>query len=121
MDEVLKINPNATYLRVIIPARLESYIHDYYTNWCHEPVTKKNIDDLSLLLNKIKETNPTALLEMPYKIITQEHYNLRHDQEVLYSDEVRAFQVNESSGTQDTIDKAAKVGLPTTHHKKYQI
>ena len=121
MDEVLKLQPTATHLRVIIPARLESYIHDYHTNWCHEPVTKNDIDNLADILKKIKWINPTALLEMPYKTITQEHYNLRHDQEVMYSDEVHAFQVNESTGTQDTINKSAKAGLPTTHHKKYKI
>ena len=53
--------------------------------------------------------------------ITQEDYDLRHNEEVTFSDEVHAFQVNNSSVTQDTINKAAKVGLPTTHHKKYTI
>lgn len=121
MDEVLKVNPTLSHLRVIIPARLESYIEDYFTNWCHEPIPQKDIDNLANILKHIKKVNPTALLEMPYKVITQEHYNLRHDQEVMYSDEVHAFQVNESTGTQDTIDKSAKAGLPTTHHRKYQI
>ncbi len=121
MNEVLKLQPNATHLRVIIPARLESYIHDYFTNWCHEPVTKNDIENLALLLKKLKMVNPTSLLEMPYDVITQDHYNLRHDQEVMYSDEVHAFQVNESTGTQDTIDKSAKAGLLTTHHRKYSI
>lgn len=121
MDEVLKIDPQVTHLRVIIPARLDSYIHDYFMNWCHEPIIKEDIDKLAALLKKIKKANPTALLEMPYETITQEHYNLRHDQEVMYSDEVYAFQVNDSTGTQDTIDKSAKAGLPITNHKKYNI
>ncbi|MEK7148703.1 MAG: hypothetical protein AAB770_02175 [Patescibacteria group bacterium] len=121
MDEVLKHNPTASHLRVIIPARLESYIEDYFTNWCHEPITQKDIDNLATILKHIKKINPASLLEMPYEKITQDHYNLRHDQEVMYSDEVHAFQVNESAGTQDTIDKSAKAGLPTTHHKKYRI
>lgn len=121
MDEVLKHNPSASHLRVIIPARLEYYIDDYFSNWCHEPITKQDIDNLAAILKKIKEVSPTSLLEMPYKKITQEHYNLRHDQEVLYSDEVHAFQGNESTGTQDTINKSQKAGIPTTHHKKYKI
>ncbi len=121
MDEVLKHNPNASHLRVIIPARLESYIDDYYTNWCHKPITKKDIDNLATILKKIKKVNPASLLEMPYKTITQEHYNLRHDQEVMYSDEVHAFHVNESAGTEDTISKSTKASIPITHHKKYSI
>lgn len=121
MDEVLKHNPSASHLRVIIPARLEHYVQDYYTNWCHEPITTKDIEKLTSLLKKITEINPACLLEMPYKTITQEHSNLRHDQEVMYSDEGHAFQMNESTGTQDTIDKSTKAGIPTTHHKKYKI
>lgn len=53
--------------------------------------------------------------------ITQDHYDLRHNEEVTFSDEVYAFQVNNSTGTQDTIDKAKASGLPVTLHKKYSI
>lgn len=58
---------------------------------------------------------------MPYDVITQEHYNLRHDEEVQRSNAVYAFQVNGSTGTQDTIDKAKKAGLPVHVHKHYKI
>jgi len=61
------------------------------------------------------------LYEMDYDIITQEHYDLRHDEEVKISDEVYAFQVNDSTGTQDTINKAIRAGLPLGLHKKYNI
>jgi hypothetical protein len=44
-----------------------------------------------------------------------------YNEEVTFSDEVYAFQVNNSAGTQDTIDKAIKSGLPITLHKKYTI
>lgn len=83
IDEALKHNPTATHLRVIIPALLDSYIHDYYTNWCHEPITRKDIDNLSMILKKIKEINPASLLEMPYDLITTDHYFLRDEQEVM--------------------------------------
>jgi hypothetical protein len=121
MDEAMLIDPSASRLVVIIPANLESYIHDYYTNWCMEPVTKETIDALAALLQKIKATNPAALVEMPYDSITQDHYNLRHSEEVARSNAVYAFQVNESPGTQDTIDKAITAGLPIELHKKYSI
>ena len=121
MDEAMKIDPTASRLKVIIPANLKSYIADYYTNWCSAPVTRDSINDLEVLLKKIQVANPDALIEMPYDIITQEHYNLRHDEEVKISNEVYAFQVNNSTGTQDTIDKARQAGLPITLHKKYSI
>ena len=121
MDEALKMNPNASHLRVIIPTSLENYIKDYQDNWCLAPITTEHIAELAKVLTKIKETNPVSIMELPYTDISQDEYDLRHDQEVLYSHEVFAFQVNESTGTQDTIDKAKAAGLPITLHKKYTI
>src|ERR1035437_1477155 len=86
MDEAMKLYPDASRLKVIIPAILKSYIYDYYTNWCIEPVTKETIKNLDVLLHKIKKVNPDSLIEMPNDIITQEHYNLRHNEEVKISD-----------------------------------
>ncbi|KKQ35410.1 MAG: hypothetical protein US50_C0015G0002 [Candidatus Nomurabacteria bacterium GW2011_GWB1_37_5] len=121
MDETIKLNPSATHLRIIIPASLESYIDDCDRNWCLAPITKSDVKSLSDLLYKIKEVNPTSILEMPHTIITQEHYNLRNEQEVMYANEVMAFQVNDSTGTQHTIDKATEAGIPVALHKKYSI
>lgn len=121
MDEALQVDPSATHLRVIIPARLDDYEKDYYANWMQEPITAADISELITLLRKIKDINPSALLEMPYAIITQEHYDLRSTQEVMYADELYAFQVNGSTGTQFTIGKALQSGVPTTLHKTYNI
>lgn len=121
MDEALKINPDASQLKVIIPAYLEDYIIDYYKNWCQKPIVKNDIDLLSQILRHLKKIRPSALTELPYKIITQKHYDLKCEREVIDSDEVYAFQVNSSSGTQYTIDYAIKNGLPITLHNKYQI
>ncbi len=119
MDEAMKLQPDASRLKVIIPAYLEDFISDYYLNWCHEPITKKDIDGMASVLRKIKKINPASLVEMPYHTITQEHYFMRDTEEVKVSDEVYAFQVNKSVGTQDTIDKAKKAGLSVTLHKEY--
>jgi hypothetical protein len=121
MDEAMKLHPDASRLKVIIPATFASYVYDYHTNWTMPPVTTEIVHDLERLLQKIKDANPQSLIEMPNDVITQDHYNDRHDEEVEISDEVYAFQVNNSTGTQDTIDKAARSGLPITVHKKYEI
>lgn len=122
MDEAVKLDPSCKTLRVIIPTHLENYVKDYQTNWCQAPITMEAIADLEKLLIYIRDTNPESLMEMPNDgHITQDHYNDRHDEEVAISHEVYAFQVNNSTGTQDTIDKAAKAGLPITLHKKYTI
>jgi len=121
MDEGLKAARNPRHVRAVIPAYLESYLKDYYDNWCQAPVTRADIDALGSLLRKMKAIDPINLIEMPYTTITQEHYNRRHDEEIKYASEVHAFQVNESTGTQDTIDKALRAGLPISVHKKYTI
>jgi hypothetical protein len=121
MDEAMKLYPDASRLKVIIPTVLKSYIYDYYTNWCIEPIKKENIDNLAKILEKIKQINPSSVVEMQNDIITQEHYNLRNNEEVKISDEIYAFQVNDSAGTQDTIDQALRRGLPISLHKKYSV
>jgi hypothetical protein len=121
MDEVLKIQPDASKIKVIIPARLDSYIHDYYANWCHSPITNKDIGLMADILKKIKSIRSDHLIEMPYDLITQEHYLMRDTEEVKISDGVYAFQVNKGVGTQDTIDKAKKAGLPIILHKQYSL
>src|ERR1035437_6006099 len=62
MDEAMKLYPDASRLKVIIPAFLKDYINDYYTNWCIEPITNKDIDNLEKLLLKIKKAKPDALI-----------------------------------------------------------
>ncbi len=122
MDECFKLGA-LNKLRIFIPSTLKHFIEDYHKNWCTDPITKEDIQILEDLLIKIKNNNPTSLLEMRGKTgdITQDMYDERHNEEVLYADEVHAFQVNNSTGTQDTIDKASRVGVSTTLHKKYTI
>ncbi len=123
MDEFVKHNPDCTRIRVFIPARLDHFIADYRKNWKHSPVDDLAIDNLEKVLRLIKERNPSAMFEVKKSEgdITQDLYDIRHDEEVTFSDEVYAFQVNNSSGTQDTIDKSKAAGLPITLHKKYII
>lgn len=122
IDECL-IHNYSNKLRVIIPSTLNHYIDDYKSNWCTEPVTSETIQLLERALVAHAAKNPSGLLEMKHEggDITQGHYDNRHDIEVMFSDEVHAFQVNDSTGTQDTIDKAIKSGLAISLHKKYTI
>jgi len=123
MDEFLKLDPNCTRMRVFIPARLDHFIADYRKNWKHAPISDADIDDLSHLLHLIKTRNPSAVFEVRKDSgdITQNDYDLRHDEEVTFSDEVQAFRVNDSTGTSDTIKKAEAAGLKIAAYKKYTI
>lgn len=123
MDEFLKHDPGATRMRVFIPARLKHFLEDYRKNWKHAPITDTHIDNLERVLRLIQSRNPSALFEEKKETgdITQDEYNLRNTMEILWSDEVYAFQVNGSIGTADTIKKAREAGLPISIHKTYTI
>ena len=123
MDEFLKLDPTCTHMRIFIPARLSHFISDYHKNWKQHPIDATDIDDLAHMLTIIKERNPSALFEVRKEEgdITQAEYDIRHNEEVTFSDEVHAFQVNNSAGTSDTINKARAAGLPITLHKTYTI
>ncbi len=123
MDEFLKLNPDCTRIRSFIPAKLNHYIQDYRKNWKHHPIDDKDIDNLAYLLNTIKARNPGAVFEVRKDggDVSQKDYDLRHNEEVTFSDELYAFRVNDSAGTSDTIRKAEEAGLPIKLYKKYSI
>lgn len=123
MDEFVKLNPDCTRIRIFIPARLDHFIADYRKNWKHAPITDVDIDNLEYLLKIIVHRNPSAVYEIRKDSgdISQDEYDLRHNEEVAFSDEVFAFQVNNSTGTGDTINKSRAAGLPISLHKTYQI
>ncbi len=123
MDEFVKLNPDCTRIRIFIPARLHHFIQDYRKNWKWAPVDDIDIDNLEHILTLIKQRNPAALFEVKkdFGDITQEEYDLRHNEEVTFSDEVYAFHVNKSSGTSDTIQKAKAAGLSVPIHQEYSI
>lgn len=123
MDEYFKHDQSCKNLRTFIPAKLSHYISDYHKNWCHDPVSHEDIDRLQNLLIKIKQANPAGFFEVRKDSgdITQEEYNLRHDEEVTFSDALYSFRVNSSRGTSDTINKAQKAGLEILDCKEYVI
>lgn len=121
VDELSKLDSNFTRLRIFLPTTLSDYIEDYRINWLRDPITDQDIVKLEAQLSGVKKKNPAALIELPHTNITQAEYNLRHLDEVKYSDMVYAFQVNKSTGTQDTIDKAKAAGLPIALYKQYLI
>ncbi len=123
MDEFVKLNPECNRIRIFIPARLDHFIDDYRKNWKHTPINDVDIDNLAHLLKLIKSRNPSAVFEVRKSEgdISQDEYDIRHNEEVTFSDEVYAFHVNKSYGTSDTIEKAKAAGLPIGLHKKYEI
>ncbi len=123
MEEFVRLNPSCTKIRVFLPAKLSHYISDYRTHLKFYPINDEVITKLEQLLIIIQDRNPSALFEARKESghITQKDQEYRQEEEIDFSDEVYAFQVNGSAGTADTIRKAKAEGLPITIHKKYTV
>lgn len=120
MDECL-IRDNLSKLRVILPTKVEYFIHHHERAMLENRISKSEYLLLKNCLEDIVRKSPTSLLEMPFKKISKEEYYKRDEEEVKYADEVLAFHINDSEGTRHTVDTAISVGLKIREHKKYII
>lgn len=130
VDEALKIDPTGKRIKVVLPSTLENYsAHikrwaEGYSSAGDADITAEDGHRLISQLEKLKSANPSAILETPNVSaggISQEAYYARNTTIVELSKEIYAFQVNQSKGTQDTIDKAIERKIPVSIHKKYVI
>lgn len=110
-DEVLKLK-KLNQLKVFIPVTLELFIKHYKKRAKEGIVTEHQAKDVIKQLTTIKKLNPDSLIEnFTNTIVDRETYYQRNSEVVKASDELLAFQVNNSRGTQDTIDKAKQKGI----------
>lgn len=120
-DEALKMNPTATQIKVCLPVTLERYAAHYRKRADEGVITHEQAERLIEQLTKLKGANPAALIEHPTNtVVDKTTYFERNSQVVELSDEMLGFQVNDSEGVQDTIDKAREQGNPA-EVKKYSI
>lgn len=121
LDEAIHANPDVSRIKVVLPSSLENYVA-HLKMWAsgHETgdpaitneEAKRLIKQLRVLDRKSIVENATI---DPSKI-NQQVYFERNSKIVELSDELIAFQVNGSAGTQDTIDKARSVGKKVIVH-----
>lgn len=121
MDEAMKHDPDLKRLLVIIPGNLEQYIEHFHNALDVGTISKSVFVMLENTLREIHRINKDAILELPFSEITDKEYFARDQAEVDRADAVYAFQVNESIGTRDTINRAMEKGIPVILHKKYTI
>lgn len=120
-DEALRADPSATHIKVCLPAKLELYAAHYRRRADEGVITHEQAEELIALLERLKAANPDALIEHPTNNeMNQETYYARNTQVMELSDELMAFQVNDSAGVQDTVDKARAMGKPVVV-KSYEI
>ena len=111
-NEVLK-SRKLNQLKVFLPVSLELFVNHYQKRAKEGVVTEKQAEDVIEQLTTIKKINPDSIIEnFVNTIVDKDTYYQRNSEVVKASDELIAFQVNNSEGTQDTIDKAKEKGIP---------
>jgi len=110
-DEALKSNCNSGQLKILIPSTLKIYEEHYFHRAEEGVVTKEQAEELIGQLKKVKAVG--ALVEGTDKVLNKETYFNRISKIVEGADELIAFDINKTEGTNDTIEKAKKKGIPT--------
>lgn len=99
-------------LMVILPTPLDVYYAHYRQAARESKITFQQADELHEQLLHVKAT--AALAEMKGTACTEETYYARNTRVLEASQRLAAFQLNNSTGTQDMIDKATAWKMPVT-------
>lgn len=108
-DEALQFSVDASQLKIIIPSTLEIYSAHYLQRASEGVITHRQAESLVLQLGTVMSMG--CLVEGTALIIDKVSYFNRITQIIDIADELIAFHVNDSEGTQDTINKARNKGI----------
>lgn len=97
-------------LKILIPSTLEVYRSHYFKRAEEEVVTREQAEMLIAQLEEVKKRG--FLIEGTDTILSKEIYFNRITKIIESADELIAFHINQTEGTQDTINKAQKKGIP---------
>ncbi len=111
-DEFLKHDSTASKLKIFLPSTLEGYSAHYRLRAAEGKITTDQAESLISQLENVKALNPSSIIEdrSVTNLDMTAYYN-RITKIIAAADELVAFQVNLSEGTQDTINKAEKKGI----------
>lgn len=114
VDEALKLS-KPEHIKVFLPTTLSTYANHYRKRAEEGVITKEQVENLIAQLTTLQKQNPSGVVENPnITIVDTTTYYQRNQAVVDASDELIAFQVNNSRGIQDAIDKAKVKGIPVT-------
>lgn len=120
-DEALSLDPTATRIKIFLPVTLERYAAHYRKRAQEGVITPEQAELLIEQLEEVKKRNPLAIYEnLVNTSVDPTTYYERNTEVVNASDALLGFQVNESEGAGDTLNKAAAQGKPILV-KKYTI
>jgi hypothetical protein len=109
-EMALNIDPGR--LKVILPTSLATYAAHYRWRAAEGVIPVQQAEDLIRQLETVARAG--GLVEHPERpqVVDVTTYYLRNQDVVDAADELLAFQVNASRGTQDTVDRARQKGIP---------
>jgi len=108
-EVALSIDP--ARLKVILPTSLVTYAAHYRQRAAEGVISTQQVKDLIRQLEAVAQAG--GLVEHPERprVVNVTTYYLRNQDVVDAADELLAFQVNASTGTQDTVDRARMKGI----------
>lgn len=116
-EEAMKHDRECKRIRIYLPTTLERYLAHYQKRSEEGVISSEQAQILEKQLTLLKKRNPAAIIEHPKNSApTKETYYERNTAIILASDELLAYHVNNSEGTQDAITKAKARNIPTTVH-----
>lgn len=120
-ESVLKHGNPKAQLRIYLPISLEKFCQHYLKRAEEGVITKKQAKKIVSQLEKIAEISPESIFdETIFKTANKRSYYARNTKIIKNSDALYAFQVNESKGVQDTIEKALR-NKKQVYIKKYYL
>jgi ABC-type sugar transport system substrate-binding protein len=104
-------------IKVFLPTTLSLYAAHYRKRADEKVITRDQAERLIAQLETFQKRNPDGIIvNSNNPIVDQMAYYERNQAIIDASDELIAFQINKSKGTQDTIDKAKTKGIPVIIH-----
>ena len=99
-------------MKVILPTSLTTYAAHYRQRAAEGVISARQAEDLVTQLEAVARAGD--LVEHPERpqVVDVSTYYLRNQDVVDVADELLAFQVGGSAGTQDTVDRARLKGIP---------
>ncbi|MBI4162270.1 MAG: hypothetical protein HY513_01185 [Candidatus Aenigmarchaeota archaeon] len=108
-------------LKIFLPIKLERLAEHFRKRAKEGVVTGAQAEMIIKQWKTVKKLSPSSISDKTrYTKANEESYYARHTSIIKESDELYAFQVNESKGVQDAVDKARKTGKKVVL-KKYSI
>jgi len=121
VQTVLELGNVKKQLRLYLPINLDDLIEHFFRRASEGVITKEQADEVTAQWKKVAEICPECIKDdWGFKEANQESYYARNTKIIEDCDVLYAFQVNDSPGTQDAINKAKSLGKQVIV-KKYKI